>query len=82
MHNLAQGKKLVLFPCDLYRYWIGRPDQSVQEDVSKKRYTHHLLIAEKSFGSIRIDEISEPKIKNILSTSFLCYLASRPCLQD
>lgn len=64
--TLPKVKSLFYFPCDLYRYWIGRPDQSVQEDVSKKRYTHHLLIAEKSFGSIRIDEISEPKLKKYI----------------
>lgn len=43
---------------DLYRYTIGREGQSVQDDVSRRRYTHHLLIAEECFKSVDLDKLS------------------------
>ena len=43
---------------DLYRYTIGREGQSVQDDVSRRRYTHHLLIAEQCFQSVDLDRLS------------------------
>ena len=43
---------------DLYRYTIGREGQSVQDDVSRRRYTHHLLIAEQCFKSVDLDKLS------------------------
>ena len=64
--TLPHIKKMYYMPSDLYRYWIGRPDQSVQENVSKKRYAHHILVAESSFKSVKLDEISEPMLKRYL----------------
>ena len=64
--TLPHIKKMYYMPSDLYRYWIGRPDQSVQENVSKKRYTHHILVAESSFKSVKLDEINEPMLKRYL----------------
>ena len=43
---------------DLYRYTIGREGQSVQDDVSRSRYTHHLQIAETCFKSVKLDALS------------------------
>ena len=43
---------------DLYRYTIGREGQSVQDDVSRRRYTHHLQIAEQCFKSVDLDRLS------------------------
>ena len=43
---------------DLYRYTIGREGQSVQDDVSRRRYTHHLLIAKECFKSVDLDKLS------------------------
>ena len=43
---------------DLYRYTIGREGQSVQDDVSRRRYTHHIQIAESCFKSVKLDELS------------------------
>ena len=43
---------------DLYRYTIGREGQSVQDDVSRRRYTHHLQIAEACFKSVKLDELT------------------------
>ena len=43
---------------DLYRYTIGREGQSVQDDVSRRRYTHHIQIAETCFKSVDLDRLS------------------------
>ena len=43
---------------DLYRYTIGREGQSVQDDVSRSRYTHHIQIAETCFKSVDLDRLS------------------------
>ena len=51
---------------DLYRYWIGRPDQSVQENVMKKRYSHQVLVTEKCFTSCHLDDPLEPKLRKYL----------------
>jgi glycosyltransferase involved in cell wall biosynthesis len=64
--TLPHIKRMYYMPIDLYRYWIGRPDQSVQENVSKKRYTHHILVAESCFKSVKLDEISEPMLKRYI----------------
>ena len=43
---------------DLYRYTIGREGQSVQDDISRSRYTHHVKIAESCFKSVDLDRLS------------------------
>ncbi len=42
---------------DLYRYTIGREGQSVQDDISRSRYTHHLQIATQAFQSVKLDSL-------------------------
>ncbi|MBR5120280.1 MAG: glycosyltransferase [Clostridia bacterium] len=64
--TLPRVKKMYYFPHDLYRYWIGRPDQSVQEAAVTKRYTHQLLVCEKSFEACDLDNIKEPMLKKYL----------------
>lgn len=51
---------------DLYRYWIGRPDQSVQESVMKKRYMHQVMVTERCFAVCHLDEVREPMLKKYL----------------
>ena len=63
---LPKVEKMYYFPHDLYRYWIGRPDQSVQEGVMMKRYTHQLLVNEKSFIACDLASVTEPKLKKYL----------------
>ena len=63
---LPRVKKMYYFPKDLYRYWIGRPDQSVQEDAIKKRYTHQILVTERCFEECDLKSIVEPKLKRYL----------------
>jgi glycosyltransferase involved in cell wall biosynthesis len=63
---LPRVEKMYYFPKDLYRYWIGRPDQSVQEKAMKERYTHQILVTEKCFTSFNFDDIKEPMLKKYL----------------
>ena len=64
--TLPRVDRMYYFPHDLYRYWIGRPDQSVQENVMMKRYTHQILVTKKSFESFHFDAIKEPMLKKYL----------------
>ena len=63
---LPKVEKMYYMNIDLYRYWIGRPDQSVQEGVMKKRYTHQLLVTEKCFTACHLDEVKSKKLKKYL----------------
>lgn len=67
---LPSVRKMYYFNSDMYRYWIGRPDQSVQEAVMKKRYTHQLLVAEKCFTNCHLDEVEEKRLKKYLRHEF------------
>ena len=64
--TLPQVKKMFYLNVDLYRYWIGRPDQSVQRNVMSKRYRHQILVTEKCFTAFHLDEIREPMLKKYL----------------
>jgi glycosyltransferase involved in cell wall biosynthesis len=64
--SLPYVQKMFYFDADLYRYWIGRPDQSVQRDVMTKRYTHQLLVTERCFTSYHLDDVKQPKLKKYL----------------
>lgn len=64
--TLPYIEKLYYMNVDLYRYWIGRPDQSVQKAVMMKRYTHQLLVAERCFAAINLDEITDKRLKKYL----------------
>lgn len=59
-------KKMRYMNADLYRYTIGRPGQSVQEEVSKRRYSHQLLVAELCFKSCDLDEVACKKLRKYL----------------
>lgn len=64
--TLPNVRNLYYFPRDLYRYWIGRPDQSVQATQMSKRYSHQILVTERCFSSFRFDAISEPRLRTYL----------------
>ena len=64
--TLPHVSRMYYMDSDLYRYWIGRPDQSVQASIMKKRYTHHLLVVEKCFCSLHYDDIKDKKLKKYL----------------
>ena len=64
--TLPHVKTMYYFNADLYRYWIGRPDQSVQQSVMSKRYHHQILVTEKCFTSCHLDSIKEPLLKKYM----------------
>ena len=64
--TLPYIRKMYYMNSDLYRYWIGRPDQSVQKNVMMKRYTHQLLVAERCFAAFKLDEVQQPRLKKYL----------------
>ena len=64
--TLPHIEKMYYMNSDLYRYWIGRPDQSVQESAMKKRYHHQILVTEKCFTSCHLDDVKEPMLKKYM----------------
>ncbi|MCI7095607.1 MAG: glycosyltransferase [Clostridiales bacterium] len=59
-------RRMCYMNMDLYRYWIGRPDQSVQKNIMCKRYSHQILVTEKCFTACHLDEVEEPLLKRYL----------------
>lgn len=64
--SLPLVQRMYYFDSDLYRYWIGRPDQSVQESTMMKRYTHHLIVVERCFTACDFNNLSHKKLKTYL----------------
>ncbi len=64
--TLPYVQKMVYMNMDLYRYWIGRPDQSVQQSVMAKRYSHQILVTEKCFRSFHMDDIRDKRLRQYL----------------
>ncbi|MGM9590674.1 MAG: glycosyltransferase family 2 protein [Faecousia sp.] len=64
--TLPNVRKLYYMNIDLYRYWIGRPDQSVQKNVMMKRYHHQIQVTERCFTSVHLDEIAEPCLRRYM----------------
>ena len=64
--TLPYIEKMYYMDADLYRYWIGRPDQSVQKNVMMKRYTHQLIVAERCFASVKLDDVKQKRLKKYL----------------
>ncbi len=64
--NLQNTERLYYLNTDLYRYYIGREGQSVQEDVMKKRYNHQLKIAELCFRACHLGNIEDKRKRNYM----------------
>lgn len=64
--TLPHVKRMYYMNADLYRYWIGRPDQSVQQSMMLKRYSHQVLVTQRCFTSFHMDEIPEPGLRRYL----------------
>ena len=64
--TLPHTRRMVYMHADLYRYAIGRPDQSVQRTVMMKRYHHQILVTERCFTSCHLDDIQEPRLKRYM----------------
>ena len=67
---LPYVKRMYYMNIDMYRYWIGRPDQSVQEEVMKKRYTHQLTVTERCFKTCHLDDIESKRLGRYLKHEF------------
>ena len=57
--NLQAVERIYYMNADLYRYFIGREGQSVQEDVMKRRYTHQIRATELCFTSFHLGDIAD-----------------------
>ena len=59
--NLKNAERMYYMNLNLYRYFIGRAGQSVQEDVMKRRYAHQLKATERCFTAYHLDELKEKR---------------------
>ena len=64
--SLPHVQRMYYCNIDLYRYWIGRPDQSVQRNVMMKRYQHQLLVTRMCFTSCHLDDLPEKRLRKYL----------------
>lgn len=58
-HPLPRMKKVYYLNVDLYRYFIGRADQSVNINNFKKRYDQQIRVMKMMFDSYKYDEIKK-----------------------
>ena len=64
--TLPDVQRLVYQNIDLYRYWIGRPDQSVQQSIMSKRYHHQILVTEKCFTGFHLDSVCPRQLRRYM----------------
>lgn len=63
---LPYVEKLSYMNIDLYRYFIGREGQSVQQNVMMKRYPHQILVTERCFEAYHLDQVKSPELKRYM----------------
>ena len=73
--TLPHVQKLCYVNYDLYRYAIGRPDQSVQEAQTRKRYMHQVQVSQAAFQSCHLDSITDKKQKRYMKHELFMLLA-------
>ncbi len=64
------------FNVDMYRYFIGREGQSVNEDVMKSRIDQHLRVTRLMVDQVDIDRVDSPRLRAYLDS----YLAMMMCI--
>ncbi|MBO5317451.1 MAG: glycosyltransferase family 2 protein [Oscillospiraceae bacterium] len=64
--TLPYVRRMYYRDMDLYRYWIGRPDQSVQREVMMKRSHHQVQVTQACFAACDPDRVHEPQLKKYL----------------
>lgn len=66
-------KKLYYIPVEFYRYFIGRPDQSVQEKVIMKRIDQHIRVTKLMIDSHNINDFDKvrPKLYDYMQSYIL-----------
>ena len=74
---LPRCERIFYRDVDLYRYFIGREDQSVNEQVMTSRYDQQLRITRFMIDSVQLpDDVVEPKLRRYM----LNYLSMMMCI--
>lgn len=74
---LPQVKSIYYVNTNMYMYFIGREDQSINEDVMKSRIDQQLKITKIMVDNTNLDEISQqPKLERYM----LNYLSMMMCI--
>ena len=64
---LVNTKTIYYLDLDLYRYYIGRADQSVQESQMIKRSSHQVLVSEKVCIAYDLTKIENKKLRKLMT---------------
>lgn len=74
---LPHVKKFYYLNVDLYRYFIGRPDQSIQEHIEMQRVDQHIRVAKIMIDAYDITKFKEtrPKLFKYMSDYLLIMAA-------
>ena len=64
---LINTKTILYLDLDLYRYYIGRADQSVQESQMIKRSSHQVLVSERVCTAYDLSEIKNKKLRKLMT---------------
>ena len=64
--TLPHVDRMCYMNADLYRYWIGRPGQSVQQSVTSRRYAHQILVTERCFTACHLDDIENRQLQRYM----------------
>lgn len=63
---MVNTKTIYYMDLDFYRYYIGRPDQSVQESQMIKRSHHQVLVSETVCNKYDLDTIESKKLRKLM----------------
>lgn len=63
---LEHVKKLFYINIDFYRYFIGRADQSVQENVMIKRIDQQIKVNKLMIEQVKLENIKSPKLRQYM----------------
>ena len=75
---LKYVKKYIYYNLDVYQYFLGRPDQSMNVNVMKQKYEHHNRVV-RSILDLYNEVKNEKKLEKILDDS-LKYMVDKQCL--
>ena len=64
---LVNTKTIYYLDLDLYRYYIGRADQSVQESQMIKRSSHQVLVSERVCTAYDLTKIENKKLRKLMT---------------
>lgn len=66
-YPLPKVKKMYYLNVDFYRYFIGRDDQSVNEQMMIKRANQQIFITKELINQYRLSEIQNSKLRNYMT---------------